>query len=137
MAVKAKTRRPARKASRRPAVRPVAPETDNAVLIIIGELRGTLETHIAAVDRDRDEAAVERENSSQYRREVREQLTDLKEGVAQIGPVKKRLDAIEPVVQDWQKKVAVASTIIGGGFVLVAFILKQFGGAILKRLGLS
>lgn len=114
----------------------MAPEID-PVSHELGELRAVLEQHIKSVDRDRAQADVDRQASAKYRREVRDELKGLSEGVKEIGPLKKRVDKIEPVVEDHAKKLFVASLLIGGAISIIALGFKTWGAdikALISRL---
>ncbi len=113
---------PDKKKARRPkAVRPATVGGDDQnLLLMIGEMRGALNAHIEA-------SAEERDVSANYRKEVREQLSDLKTSVAEVAPLKKRVDRIEPIVDANARQIFVASTIIGGAFLLIGSAIKMFG----------
>lgn len=113
---------------------------------IVGEISGTLKTHIAAVDRDRAEADIDRRDNADYRNEVRTSLASLSIKVAAIDPLAQRIDAvdsednpasikrrlakIEPLVDDLVRKAAAAVAIITGAITLIAYVLNTFGADI-------
>lgn len=96
----------------------------------LGALRVLIETHIKSVDRDRKQLDADRQTSATYRKEVRAELKSLSDGVKEIGPMKKRLDRIEPIVEDHGKKLFVASMIIGGALAIIGLGLKTWGADI-------
>lgn len=93
----------------------------------IGRLGGVLEQHLAAIERDRAAAEEERRQNAEYRKNVREQLAGLRGSVAEIVPLKKRVDRIEPIVDANARQIFVASSIIAGAFALIAAAIKMFG----------
>jgi len=92
----------------------------------IGKLRAAFDEHIKAVERDREQAATDRAASATYRKEVREELKGLASGVAQIAPLKKRVDRMEPIVENSAKTLAGATLILSGGILLVGFLFKSY-----------
>ena len=96
----------------------------------LGALRSLIESHIKSVDQDREQRDLDRQTSATYRKEVREELKTLSDGVKQIGPLKERVDRIEPIVEDHGTKLFVASLIIGGALAIIGLGLKTWGADI-------
>lgn len=71
---------------------------DADVLLMIGELSGTLKAHIEQVKHDREERSHDREHADQYRKDVRHQLRNLEMGMAALPNVVKRVETIETTV---------------------------------------
>jgi hypothetical protein len=67
----------------------------HALTLLVGKINGTLEQHIAAVDRDRAEADDDRIENHAYRKEVRTVLASLTQATAEIPPLAKQIDAID------------------------------------------
>ncbi len=92
----------------------------------IGQLGAALKAHIAEVNRDREQAAADREASAEYRKGVREELKSLSAGVGEVKALKKRVDRMEPIVENSAKTLAGATLILSGGILLVGFLFKSY-----------
>lgn len=96
----------------------------------LGELSATLKAHIDSVNRDREQAASDRETSANYRKEVRGELKTLTAGIAEVGGLKKRVDRMEPIVENHRKTLAGATLILTACITLVGYSIKTFGADI-------
>ncbi|NEW96658.1 hypothetical protein [Rhodopseudomonas sp. BR0G17] len=121
-------------------------DDSRSLVLLLGELKGKLESHISAVDRDRAEREQDRVESAQHRKEVRHQLANMTMKVGAIDPlaarldaiddpdnkrsIVARLDAIEPQVSDLTRKAATAVAIATGALALIGYVLHMFGGEI-------
>lgn len=96
----------------------------------IGQLGAQLQAHIDEVNRDREQTAIDRDASATYRKEVREELKALNVGVAQIAPLKSRVDRMEPIVEKSRKTLATATLILTAAVMLVGFLFKSYAADI-------
>jgi len=121
----------------------IVAEESLSLTLLIGEIKGKLESHIAAVERDRTEREQDRVESATYRKEIRHTLANLNMTVAGIEPLRDRvgaiddpdnpkslaarLDKIEPQVSDLTRKAAAAVAIATGAVALIGYAFHLFG----------
>ena len=101
--------------------------------LLVGKLAGTLESHIASVERDRNERAGDRVESASYRQEVRHALNNLTMKVNAVEPLAVRVAAIEPAVEDYKTiriKIGAAIIVAGGVWSMLAGGVFYFGSEI-------
>ncbi|WP_022721613.1 hypothetical protein [Rhodopseudomonas sp. B29] len=118
-------------------------DESQSLVLLLGELKGKLESHIDAVGRDRAEREQDRQESAKYRQEVRHQLANMSMKVGAIDPLAERVAAIddpknprslaarlakiEPQVSDLTRKAATAVAIATGAIGLIMYFVHMFG----------
>lgn len=90
----------------------------NSLTLLVGQIGGKLDQHIDAVTVDRAERDDDRRESVEYRREMRTDMDNLKEGVGKIAGLTTRLDAVEKVTGEYK---SFRSKLAGGVLVLGVF----------------
>ncbi|WP_316191595.1 MULTISPECIES: hypothetical protein [unclassified Bradyrhizobium] len=118
---------PARR--RRPPVA-IASATDGAALVLLlGQLDGKLESHIEAVQADRAEREADRAAAAQYRHDVRNQLQVLDRKIDAVGDHAGRIKALETSAADFKafrNKLAGAVLVFGAFWSLGLAYLKDW-----------
>jgi hypothetical protein len=119
---------PRKKPTRR---HPVAAPLDaslQSITLLVGQIGGELKSHIAAVTHDRAEREDDRRESASYRKEVRDTLGDLRDGINKIPGLTTRIENLEKISIDYKSfrnKLAGALLVIGFFWALIAEKIKK------------
>jgi len=111
-------------------------DTLSSLTLLIGEIRGELSSHIAAVVQDRAERESDRAESAQYRKEVRQTLSDLNDKLASLDTHAARLKELEGTAEDYRRvrnRVAGAVFVIAFFWSLALVYVKDYIGAVAKK----
>ena len=116
-------------------------DTNNpGLILLLGQIDGKLNAHLEAAAKDRVDRDADRTVSALYRKEVREELAEIKSWIAAQGArlaaldaddndhsLVNRVKAIEPAVADIKKKIAIATLTVSAGVSLAGYALYFFG----------
>jgi len=122
-------RKPARRRKRTAAPPPAhADPSLTSLTLLVGQIAGELKSHINAVMHDRAEREDDRRESANYRKDVRETLGKLNEGVGQVAGLTTRVVAVEKVAADYKSfrnKLAGGVLILGFFWAIAAEKVKK------------
>lgn len=97
-------------------------------MMIVGEIRGELSSHIEAVMQDRAEREEDRRASEVYRRDVRHNFSNIATKLQAFESFPARLTSLEAAAGDFKafrNKLAGAVLVIGFFWALAAGIVKD------------